>query len=165
MTPCILGRIHLRRWWNSSWSSFRVLCLGGHLRNTVKTTSSLRSKMTIVTHLENLPLQKVAGLFLLVLVWHPKRGLRVVFKTGNEGEVARMQSKKSDLTNMKVGSYSRRKDALGDLCDNFLVALKWTEAYHMHFFQRHSRWFCIDIIHHWPGGIWPYHPQLLIASE
>ena len=55
-------------------------------------------------------------------------------QTGNEGEVARMQSKKSDLTNMKVGSYSRRKDALGDLCGNFLVALKWTDTCHMHFF-------------------------------
>jgi len=43
-------------------------------------------------------------------------------QTGNEGEVARMQSKKSDLKNMKVGSYARRKDALGDLCGNFLVA-------------------------------------------
>ena len=99
---------------------------------------SLRSKMTIVTHLENLPLQKVAGCFFGVgmrsKAWTPSG-----VQTGNEGEVARMQSKKSDLTNMKVGSYSRRKDALGDLCGNFLVALKWTDTCHMHFFQRHRR--------------------------
>lgn len=96
---CILGRIHLRRWWNSSWSSFRVLCLGGHLRNTVKTTGSLLSKMTIVTHLENLPCRKLQGLFLVLVTsraWTPS-GVR----TGNEGEGARMQSKKSDL-NMNV---------------------------------------------------------------